>query len=102
MVGEFRGPATSAEINSIVLADFLLPVLRHHFAVPFVVIPRGKIEMIEMHADAVLFCGLFQHPQTFWRHFLADTVARNDRDPVLLSWIAHRNILVLRRPAPGN
>ena len=40
--------------------------------------------MVEMHADAVLFRSLLQHPQPLRHHFLADAVAGNDRDPVLL------------------
>ena len=48
--------------------------------------------MVEMQADAVLFRGLFQHAQALRHHFLADTVAGNDRDPVLLFSIAHREI----------
>ena len=48
--------------------------------------------MVEMHAYAVLFRGRLQHPQAFRHHFLADTVAGNDRDPVLLFLIAHREI----------
>ena len=48
--------------------------------------------MIEMHADAVLFRGRLQHAQPFRHHFLADTVAGNDRDPVLLFFVAHREI----------
>src|SRR6266446_3544462 len=46
--------------------------------------------MIEMHADAVLFRGLLQHPQPFRHHFLADAVPGNNRDPILLFFVAHR------------
>src|SRR6185437_7951828 len=72
------------------LADLLLPVVRHHLAVLFVVVPRREIEMIEMHANAVFFRSGLQHAQTFRHHFLADTIAGNDRDPVLLLWVGHR------------
>ena len=41
--------------------------------------------MVEMHADAVLFRGGFQHAQTLRHHFLADAVAGDDRDPILFS-----------------
>ena len=40
--------------------------------------------MVEMHGYAVLFRRRFQHPQAFRHHFLADPVAGNNRDPVLL------------------
>src|ERR1700674_247548 len=74
------------------LADFRLPVLRHYLAVLFVIIPGREIEMLEMQADAMLLCGLLQHAQSFRHHFLADAVAGNDRDPVLLFFVAHREI----------
>ena len=48
--------------------------------------------MIEMHGNAVLFRRRLQHPQPFRNHFLADAVAGNDRDPVLLFFVAHREI----------
>ncbi len=47
--------------------------------------------MIEMHGNAVLFRRRLQHPQPFRHHFLADPVAGNDRDPILL-FCAHREI----------
>jgi hypothetical protein len=80
------------------LADLVLPVVRHHLAVLLVIIPGGEIEMIEMQVDAVLFRGGLQHPQPLRRHFLPNTVAGNDRDPILLFFVAHRDIpLVLPR-----
>ncbi len=90
VIGNFRGPADRAEIDRVMLADLLFPVVRHHLAVLFVIVPRREIEMIEMHADAVFFRRGFQHAQAFRHHFLADAVAGNDRDPVLFFWVGHR------------
>ena len=45
--------------------------------------------MIEMHGYAVLFRRRLQHAQALRDHFLADAVAGNDRDPILL-FGAHR------------
>ena len=41
--------------------------------------------MIELHGNAVLFRGRLDDAQALRHHFLADAVAGNDRDPVLLS-----------------
>src|SRR3984893_13594018 len=92
VIRDLRRPADRAEIDRVVLADFRLPVLRHHLAVLFVIIPGREIEMVEMQADAMLPCGLLQHAQSFRHHFLADAVTGNDRDPVLLFFVAHREI----------
>ncbi|OIQ63319.1 hypothetical protein GALL_551390 [mine drainage metagenome] len=48
--------------------------------------------MIEMHGDTVLFRRCLQNAQAFGYHFLADPVAGNDRDPILLFFVAHREI----------
>src|SRR3981189_2566252 len=48
-------PTGRAKIDRIVLADLLLPVLRHHLAMLFIIIVRGEVEMIELHGHAVLF-----------------------------------------------
>ena len=56
--------------------------------------------MIEMHGDAVLFRRRLQHAQAFRHNFLADAVAGNDRDPILLFWRSSRvSLLVLAGPA---
>jgi hypothetical protein len=46
--------------------------------------------MVEVHANAVLLRRNFQHAQSFRHHFLADAVAGDDRDPILLFLLAHR------------
>src|SRR5512135_2773691 len=92
MIGNLSRPADRAEIDRVVLADLLLPVFRHHLAVLFVILPAGEIEMIEMNADAVFFRRHFKHPEPLRYHLLADPVAGNDRDPVLLFSATHREI----------
>ncbi len=49
VIRDFGRPADRAEIDCVVLADPGLPVLRHHLAVLFVIVPGGKVEMVEMH-----------------------------------------------------
>src|SRR5258707_8558352 len=75
VIWNFRGPADRAEIDRVVLADLFLPVVRHHLAVLFIIVPGREAKMIEMHADAVLFRCRLQHPQPFRHHLLADSVA---------------------------
>ncbi len=90
VIGDLGRPADRTEIDRVVLADLRLPVLRHHLAVLFVIVPGSEVEMVEMHGNAVLFRGRFQHAQAFRDHFLADAVTGNDRDPILLFGAAHR------------
>src|SRR4029077_5758755 len=92
MIGDFRGPADRAEIDCVVLADFGLPVLRHHLAVLFVIVPGREVEMVEMYDHAVLFRGRLQHAQALRDHFLTDAVAGNNRDPIGLFCVAHAGI----------
>ena len=99
VIGDFRGPADRAEIDRVVLADLRLPVLRHHLAVLLVIVPGREIEMIEMHGDAVLFRRRLQHAQALRHHFLADAVAGNDRDPILLFGCSSRDSLLPGRAA---
>ena len=102
VIRDFRRPADRAEIDRVVLADFRLPVLRHHLAVLLVIVPGREVEMIEMHGHAVLFRRRLQHAQALRDHFLADAVAGNDRDPILLFGAAHREFpwLFVRRLMP--
>ena len=51
--------------------------------------------MIEMHGDAVLFRRRLQHAQALRHHFLADAVAGNDRDPILLFALLIESFLVV-------
>src|SRR6516165_10662627 len=71
------------------LADLLLPVVRHHLAVLFVIVVGGELEMIEMHGHAVLFRRSLEDAQALRHHFLADSVARNNGDPVWFFSVAH-------------
>ena len=45
--------------------------------------------MVEMHVDAVLLRGSFEHAKAFGDDFLADAVAGNDRYSIFFS-LAHR------------
>src|SRR5436305_849007 len=99
MIGDFRRPADRAEIDRVVLADPVLPVVRHHLAVLFVIVPAGEIEMVEMHVEAMLFRRRLQHAKTLWDDFLADAVAGNDRDAIFFS-LAHEESLHFAAAAP--
>jgi len=60
------------------------------------------VDRLEMHGDAVLFRRRLQHAQALRDHFLADAIAGNDRDPILLFGAAHREFpwLFVRRLMP--
>ena len=92
VIGNFRWPADRAEVNRIVLADLFLPVVRHHLAVLFVIVVGSEVEMIEMHGHAVLLRRRLDDAQALRHDLLADPVAGNDRDPVLLFFLGHREI----------
>jgi len=56
--------------------------------------------MIELHGNAVLLGGGLDHAQPLRHDFLADAVTGNDRNPILLFSVAHREIPLRLSPAP--
>ncbi|KCB33435.1 hypothetical protein L541_1548 [Bordetella hinzii CA90 BAL1384] len=84
MVGHGGRPADGAEENGLVPADLLCPVIRHHLAVPGVIV-AAPVKMIPLEADAKARGGRVQHAQPFRHHFLANTVAGNHGDSMCLS-----------------
>ena len=81
VVGDVR-VADGAEIDSVVLADFFLPVLRHHAAVLFVIVAGGEVEIVELQLEAEFLRRRFEHAHALRHDFLADAVAGNDGDAV--------------------
>ena len=55
MVGHPIGHADRAEIDRVVLADLLFPVLRHHAAVLFVIVAAGEVEIVQLAARSRIF-----------------------------------------------
>src|SRR5262249_7572925 len=82
VIGHFRRPADRAEENRVMTSDLVLPVLRHHAAMPLVIIAGGKIEMILPQLEAEPLGGGFEHADALRHHLLADAVARNDGDAI--------------------
>jgi hypothetical protein len=91
VIRNFRRPADRTEEDRVMAADLLLPVLRHHPLVLFVIVPRGKIEMIHLQRETELGRGLFQNAHALRHGLLADTVAGDDRNAVLaVGGLRHR------------
>ena len=88
--------ADGAEIDRVMRADLVLPVVRHHLAVLGVIIVGREVVMIEMQLDAVRLGGGFQHAQALGHHFLADAVAGDDSDAVFFLG-AHFGFLRVRK-----
>jgi hypothetical protein len=82
VIRDFRRPTDRAEIDRVMLADFRLPVFRHHAAVLFVIVTAGKIEIVQAQLETELFRRNLEHPHAFGHDFLADTIARNDGNAV--------------------
>jgi hypothetical protein len=82
VVGDFRRPADRAEVDRVVRADALLPVLRHHALVLGVVIVGGEVEIVLAQLEAEFLRRRFEHPHPLGHDFLADAVAGNDGDAV--------------------
>ena len=82
VVRHLRRPADRAEEDRVMLADLLLPVLRHHAVVLGVVVVGGEIEPVLPHLEAELLRHRFQRAHAFRHDLLADAVARNDGDAV--------------------
>src|SRR6185369_14404274 len=74
MVRYFFGPADGAEVDRVVTANLVLPVVRHHLAVLLAVVPARKIEAIELEIDPELVRHRFHHANAFGHYFLADAV----------------------------
>src|SRR5882724_4332901 len=70
-------------------ADPVLPVVRHHLAVFFAVVPARKIEVIEREVDAEFRRRRLHHPDALGHDFLADAVTGDHRD----SFPVHRQLL---------
>ena len=82
VVGNLLRPADRAEEDRVVLADLLLPVLRHHALVLLVVVPAGEIEPVLPQLEAEALGGRLEHAHALGHDLLADAVARNDGDAI--------------------
>ena len=80
VVRHLGGPADRAEEDRVVLADLVLPVLRHHAAVLFVVVAGGEIEVVAAQLEAEFLGRRLQHAHALRHDLLADAVARDDGD----------------------
>ena len=82
VIRHLRRPADRAEVDRVVLADLLLPVLRHHAAVLLVVVAGGEIEIVVPQLEAEFLRRRLEHAHALRHDFLADAVARNDGDAI--------------------
>ena len=83
------GKADRAEEDRIVLADLVEAAFRHHAAV-FGVMLAAPVEMIACEGKAEPLAGGFQNANALGQHFVADAVAGNGGDPVLLHAVSPR------------
>src|SRR6218665_2523360 len=91
MVGDFFGPAHGAEVDGLVAAALLVPVVGRHLAVLFVVVPTGKVDGIELQRNAEPALRRVEHTQALGHDFLADAVSGNDGNAVFAPSCAHEN-----------
>ena len=82
MVRDLRRPAYRAEVNCVMPADLRFPIVGHHLAVFFVVIPRRKIEVIELQRNVEFFGSGFEHANAFRHHFFTNAVTGDHCDSV--------------------
>src|SRR6218665_3087772 len=92
MVGEFVGGADGGEVGGLGAADLLLPVVGQHLAVVFVVVPTGKVEVIELQRNAEPARRRVEHAQALGHDFLADAVSGNDGNAVFAHSCAPENM----------
>src|SRR6218665_1254133 len=92
MVGDFLVPSHGAEVEGLVAADLLLPVVGQHLAVLFVVVPTGKLEVIELQRNAEPELRRVEHPQPLGHDFLADAVSGNDGNALFSHSCAPKNM----------
>ncbi len=79
VVGHLLGPAHGTEEDRIMMADVFFPIVRHHLAVPQVVVARCKVKLVELQREAILFGGGLQHAHAFGNHFAARCRRRESR-----------------------
>src|SRR5690606_8651041 len=96
VVGHRVRPADGTEEDGFMAADLRGPVVGHHLAVLGVVI-AAPVEVVPLKIDAEAPRRGVQHAQAFGHHFLADAIAGNDCDLVLVS--CHRCSPVKVSPA---
>ena len=87
MIRNFLRPADRAEEQGIMPADLCLPVFRHHVAMLGIIVIAGEIEMVEMKRNVEPLGRGLKCSQPLRNHFLANAVARNDRD--IISVLRH-------------
>jgi hypothetical protein len=75
-------PADRAEVNGVVPADLVLPVLRHHAAVLGVVVAGSEVEPVLLQVETVLPARLLQDADALRHHLLADAVPGDHRNAV--------------------
>src|SRR6218665_3279485 len=92
MVGDFFGPAHGAEVDGLVDADLILPVVGQHLAVLFVVVPTGKVEVIELQRNAKPAPPRVEHAPALGHAFLADAVSGNGGNAVFSHSCAPENM----------
>ncbi len=82
MVGDRFRPTDGTEKNRVVSADLLLPVLRHHAPMLFVIVTSGEVEVVEAKIELVFLGGGLQHTHTLRYDFLANSVSGYYGNPV--------------------
>ena len=85
LIGEL-GPTDGPEIDGVMSANLVLPVIGQHLAVPFAIVPARKVKMVELQVETELRGGRLHDAQALRHYFLADAVPCDDGDTLL----AHR------------
>ena len=80
MVGH-AGKADRAQEDGVMPGDPLEPIGRHHPAGPLVGL-AAPVERVPVEGDIEAPAGGLENPQALGHHLLADSVARNDGDPM--------------------
>ena len=86
VIGDDGRPADRAEIDGVVFADLVLPVLRHHAAVLGVVVAGREIEPILPQLETEPLRRRLKHADAFRHDFLSDAIARDDGNAVRRDW----------------
>ncbi len=99
VVGHAVRHADGAEIDGVVLADLVFPILRHHAAVLFVIVATGEIEIVEPQLEAEFLRRGFEDAHALGHDLLANAVAGNDRDAVNAIGLHKQTLVRTRSPS---
>ena len=91
VIQNFFRPADGTEVDGVMAANQVFPVVRQHLAVFLEIVPAGKVEVVKLKVNPVLDGRTLHNPNALGHDLFADTVTGNHCN----SLFAHRESLCI-------